>query len=172
MKKIFTCIILTAMLSGPLPVHAQKLQIDVRKETVKLDSLLYGLFFEDINYGADGGIYAELIQNRSFEYFPVYGKQNDEGYKLHPMYAWGVLKSSDSAGQVYVTRSQPLNENNRNHIEIICLDGKSPIGIYNSGYDGIPLNQEERYDFSLYYRFENLDRPNSGGGGDNSQSGR
>ena len=164
MKKIFTCIILTAMLSGPLPVHAQKLQIDVRKETVKLDSLLYGLFFEDINYGADGGIYAELIQNRSFEYFPVYGKQNDEGYKLHPMYAWGVLKSSDSAGQVYVTRSQPLNENNRNHIEIICLDGKSPIGIYNSGYDGIPLNQEERYDFSLYYRFENLDRPNSGGG--------
>ena len=49
------------------------ISIDYSKPTVELSPHLYGLFFEDINFAADGGLYAELVQNRSFEYYSVRG---------------------------------------------------------------------------------------------------
>jgi hypothetical protein len=59
-------------------VNAQvnEIIVDVKKPLAEIQSTMYGLFFEDINYAADGGLYAELIKNRSFE-FP----QNLMGWK-------------------------------------------------------------------------------------------
>ena len=62
---------LTALLalSLALGVQAQHtMTVDVAKPTAKIQPTMYGVFFEDINFGADGGLYAELVKNRSFEF--------------------------------------------------------------------------------------------------------
>ena len=59
-----------------------EIRIDCDKPTVALSPHLYGLFFEDINYAADGGLYAELVQNRSFEYHSL--ERTHRGSGFHP----------------------------------------------------------------------------------------
>ena len=54
-------------------VPSNEITVYVDQPTVILPETLYGLFYEDINYSGDGGLYAELVQNRSFEYYPVSG---------------------------------------------------------------------------------------------------
>ncbi|MBN2814286.1 MAG: hypothetical protein JXQ80_09430, partial [Bacteroidales bacterium] len=61
----------TLILSFSLMVCCIAVSAQTRPEGKKISPLLFGLFFEDINYAADGGLYAELIQNRSFEYNPT-----------------------------------------------------------------------------------------------------
>ncbi len=69
MKKIFLLIAVLCLSGG---IFAQRqtidLVVDVKKQGAPIQSTMYGLFFEDINFGADGGLYAELIKNRSFEF--------------------------------------------------------------------------------------------------------
>ena len=63
---------LTALLALSLALSMQAQQhvmtVDVSKPTAKIQPEMYGIFFEDINFGADGGLYAELVKNRSFEF--------------------------------------------------------------------------------------------------------
>ncbi len=59
-------ILLSALLASALTANAQvKINVDVANPGVKVSPNLYGIFFEDINHAADGGLYAELISNRS-----------------------------------------------------------------------------------------------------------
>jgi len=131
-------------------LKAQKLTVNVNEPTVELSPYLYGLFFEDINYGADGGLYAELVQNRSFEYFPVRGTINSKGHLLEPMYAWEKTTVGNPKGNVYVTRSIPLNTNNQNNLEIDILSNDGFLGAANVGYDGILLKKGEKYNLSFF----------------------
>ena len=66
-KTLFTALALAAGVA----LHAQSthnMVIQTNKVGAEIQPTMYGLFFEDINYGADGGLYAELIKNRSFEF--------------------------------------------------------------------------------------------------------
>ncbi len=67
---------------------------------------LFGVFFEDLNYAADGGLYAELIQNRSFEYSPV------EQSAWNPLSFWELQKRGGGDGSVGVSNMRPIHENN------------------------------------------------------------
>ncbi|MCI1858805.1 MAG: carbohydrate binding domain-containing protein [Sporolactobacillus sp.] len=83
------------------------LKIKANKMGASLNDL-YGIFFEDLNHAADGGLYAEMVQNRSFEFEAV----DHEGYT--PTYAW---QFSDSA--IFTVRTDvPLNENNQHYLSI------------------------------------------------------
>ena len=65
MKQLIT----TLLLSCALGAQAQHVMtVDVSRPTAKIQPTMYGIFFEDINFGADGGLYAELVKNRSFEF--------------------------------------------------------------------------------------------------------
>ena len=76
-------------------------------EAKPISDKLIGIFFEDINYGADGGLYAELVQNRDFEYSP---KDNaHQGFDSG--YAWSVWENGQSSA-VKVSTENPLHENN------------------------------------------------------------
>ena len=61
---------ITLALAATLGLHAQEhvMDVDVSKSLCKVNPAMYGIFFEDINFGADGGLYAELVKNRSFEF--------------------------------------------------------------------------------------------------------
>ena len=74
----FFVLFLALMLS--LTASAGTLMADANHTTVEMSDTLYGLFFEDINYGADGGLYAELLQNRSFEYEDILNPKVTDHY--------------------------------------------------------------------------------------------
>lgn len=105
---------------------------------------LVGIFFEDINYAADGGLYAELIQNRDFEYSVKDGSREgwDNGY------AWSV-RQLEGASTVTIASENPLHENNPHYA---VLQVKPGVTLQNDGFDGISLKKGERYDFSLFAR--------------------
>ena len=69
--------LLTALLL-PSAAMAATLTADAAVTTVEMSDTLYGLFFEDINHSADGGLYAELLQNRSFEYEDILNPKNTD----------------------------------------------------------------------------------------------
>lgn len=122
--------------------------VEVDRPTVALPPVLYGLFFEDINYAADGGLYAELVQNRSFEYYPVEGWE-DHGQRLHPLSAWHKVQQDGGRAQLSVNDESPLNQNNTNYLKM-KLTGQGVAGVRNIGFDGIVLRGGAKYDFSIY----------------------
>ena len=102
---------------------------------------LIGIFFEDINYGADGGLYAELIQNRDFEY-----SLNDR-QEWNSTYAW-TLKGEGT--RMAVETAEPLHANNPHYV---VLETKTPgASLINSGFDGIVVRKGKKYDFSVFAR--------------------
>ncbi|WP_297329854.1 alpha-L-arabinofuranosidase C-terminal domain-containing protein [uncultured Bacteroides sp.] len=104
---------------------------------------LIGVFFEDINYAADGGLYAELIQNRDFEYSSKDGSR--QGWDSS--YAW--LVKGDHATFTIAT-TNPIHENNP-HYAILNVN-QPGASLQNDGFDGIALKKGEKYDFSLFAR--------------------
>ena len=128
--------------AGLAPVS---LQLTVRPEEAKpISDKLIGIFFEDINYGADGGLYAELVQNRDFEYSPKDNTRQgfDSGY------AWSVWENGQSSA-VKVATENPLHENNPHYV---VLQAKPGMALRNPGFDGIMLKKGEKYDFSVFSR--------------------
>lgn len=113
-------------------------------ETKKISDKLMGIFFEDINYAADGGIYAELIQNRGFEYQPS-DREGDKNWNSYS--SW---KTVGNDVEFVIDTKDPIHENNP-HYAILSVN-KVGSGIANEGFDGIVLKANEKYDFSIFAR--------------------
>jgi alpha-L-arabinofuranosidase len=103
---------------------------------------LIGIFFEDINYSADGGLYAELIQNRDFEY------NNLDRPEWNATSFW-ELKGEGTT--LDIATDQPIHANNP-HYAILRTGHALGATLRNTGFDGIVLRQAERYDLSLFLR--------------------
>ncbi len=104
---------------------------------------LFGIFFEDLNYAADGGLYAELIQNRSFAYTST----------DHPDWnfftGWDLIQSNGCCSITLGAKS-PLHPNNPHYL-ILNVNG-GEVELRNGGFDGIVLKAGESYDLSLFAR--------------------
>lgn len=122
---------------------------------------LVGIFFEDLNYAADGGLYAELVQNRSFEYNAA--EQPNWG----PLTSWELVKRGGGAGEVLADVSCPVHPNNPHCALLLVGNPGEGVGLSNTGFDGIPVKEGEKYDFSVFARMIN-----TGGGRDNKPVGR
>lgn len=106
---------------------------------------LMGIFFEDINYAADGGLYAELVQNNGFEYTPGDKKGRDTAW--HAKHSW-ALKGQNTA--FTIDSIAPLHPNNPHYA---LLDTKATgAALVNTGFDGIPVKKGERYTLSFFAR--------------------
>jgi alpha-L-arabinofuranosidase len=127
---------------------AVDIAVDCAKPAAPISPHFYGLFFEDINWGADGGLYAELVQNRSFEYFPVHGP----GKQMTPLTAWEKVERGGAKCDLAVESAEPLNANNTKYLAITISNAGSAAGVSNSGFDGIRIDSGARYDVSLYAR--------------------
>jgi alpha-L-arabinofuranosidase len=138
-KHLFTL----AMLLGAIyPAHSQQKQVSNSKA---ISPDLIGVFFEDINYAADGGLYAELIQNRSFEYSPT----DHSGWDSFT--AWEYMTQGFGYGALSVETTSPVHPNNP-HYAVLKIEeaGQEGIGLKNSGFDGIPVKAGQKYDFSVF----------------------
>ena len=112
------------------PIKAT-LAVDMTRQKAISDKLI-GIFFEDISYAADGGLYAELIQNRDFEYTP-----KDHG-------GWTSTTAWHSARPIEIATENPLSMNNP-HYALLWTDT-----LWNEGWDGIVVEKGKKYDFSMY----------------------
>ncbi len=109
-----------------------------------ISTMLTGVFFEDLNYAADGGLYAELVQNRDFEYAP--GDKQFRDKKWTADYAWSI--KGDASFTIDSVSS--LNINNPHYA---VLDVKtSGAALVNSGYDAIAIKKGETYNFSAFLK--------------------
>jgi alpha-N-arabinofuranosidase len=133
--------------------HAQSSKSDGETKK-KISPDLFGLFFEDINYSADGGLYAEMVQNRSFEYAP--GSRRDWNFFSY----WEYVTPGFSYGSVNVETNVPVHPNNPHYvvlnIEHVGKEEKytepSGVGIKNTGFDGMVVREGNRYKFSMFAR--------------------
>ncbi|MFC5835654.1 alpha-L-arabinofuranosidase C-terminal domain-containing protein [Nonomuraea insulae] len=122
-----------------------KLAVDTGAKGTKVSPDLYGVFYEDINHAADGGLYAELVQNRSFEF----NATDERSYT--GLTAWSKTERGATA-TLAVTGEDPLNAGNRNHLRL-DVTGDGTAGVSNAGFNrGLPLKAGRRYDLSLWAR--------------------
>ncbi len=107
----------------------------------------YGIFFEDINHGADGGLYPELVQNRSFEF----NATDNEAYD--GLTAWSRADRGGAAGTLAVASDEPLNAKNLNYLRLTTTAAGDGIAIRNRGFNsGVYVEAGKRYDFSFFAR--------------------
>ena len=117
-------------LSIPSVINAT-LTVSPNQEKTISDKLI-GIFFEDISYAADGGLYAELIQNRDFEYT---GRDHR---------GWNATTAWHSNNPIEISSEHPLHPNNP-HYAILAMDT-----LWNEGWDGIVVEKGKKYDFSMF----------------------
>ncbi len=111
---------------------------------------MYGLFFEDINYSADGGLYAEMIENRSFEALKSNGKG---GTTYDGLYGWSVYNTAAESGTISIKSENGLNDNNTHYLNV-----KSGASVKNQAYDGIYMEAGKTYNVSAFIRSASADQ--------------
>lgn len=129
---LLTAIIISAY-ANPIPLVVRA---DQSKTTIQ--STMWGIFFEDINMAADGGIYAELVKNRSFEF-------------TKPLMGWRILKPDTTTGVLIVNQTS-INPNNPRYARITLAEGESSFGLANEGFRGMGIKKGMNYHFSVLAR--------------------
>ncbi len=135
MRKLSITTLLLALLTLSGSVAAQRqLTVQTKKMGAPIQPTMYGIFFEDINFGADGGLYAEMVINRSFE-FPQ------------------TLMGWNSFGNVTVSDVRPAFDRNPHYV-VLGDSGhiEKRTGLENRGFFGMGIKKGLRYDFSVYAR--------------------
>lgn len=122
-----------------------KLTVNTQKEKAELGSM-FGIFFEDLNHAADGGLYAELVRNRSFEFAPV------DNPAYHSLTAWETFGDEDFT-EVYVTEGNAVSSKNPHYLVIKVKEGQREAGAVNCGFNsGIPYQAGGTYFFTCFVR--------------------
>ena len=137
MKKVLTLILVlsvTRIWSQSNPVFTVK--ANEIKGTIQ--STMWGIFFEDINLAADGGVYAELVKNRSFEF-------------AAPMMGWREQRKEGGSGSVLVINRGSSNKNNPRFIRA-TTNSNEGYGLSNEGFRGMGIKANNQYDFSVLAR--------------------
>jgi alpha-N-arabinofuranosidase len=118
--------------------------VDATRSAGKVSPKLYGLMTEEINHAYDGGLYAELIQNRAF--------LDDAKSPVH----WSVVKDDASAAAIALDPANPLNGKLPTSLRLTVTQTTKdhPAGVANSGYWGIPVHPKTQYRASLWARAE------------------
>jgi len=124
-------IICSAQSSNVITVYADK-------PGSSIQPTMWGIFFEDINFAADGGIYAELVKNRSFEFFK-------------PLMGWKILKPDTTSGILIVNQSKTRPSNPR-YARVTVAPGEPSFGLSNAGFRGIGIKKGMNYTFSVLAR--------------------
>jgi len=126
------------MIPAPLIAQTGKpVIVEVDKPKAAIQLTMWGIFFEDINFGADGGIYAELVKNRSFEF-------------TNPRTGWKVNVVSTDSSHLVIQNRGMLNTANPRFARITLKDGMNNFYISNSGFRGMGIKQNIRYNFSIF----------------------
>ncbi len=136
---VVACVLLTARASTG---QTATLTVDVDKPGVRVSPTLWGIFFEDINLSADGGVYSELVRNRNFE---------DADKPDH----WTLVASGTAKAELSVDTAVPVSPRNPRALKVVVAEtGTGRVGVANGGFYGMAVKKGERYRLSFYARAE------------------
>ncbi len=137
MKKLLVSLLCGFSLTASAQVD---INIDINNKGPKISPTHYGIFFEDINHAADGGLYAELIQNRSME--------DSDTQPVH----WNAVHNSQSKSVIELTAEDPLNGAHQKSLRVIitAADEQNLAGVQNDGYWGINVVKGREYKLSFW----------------------
>jgi alpha-N-arabinofuranosidase len=105
----------------------------------KINPAMWGVFFEDINFGADGGLYAELVKNRGFE-FP------------DPWMGWSKVIPTNAVGSVEILDYDPFDAANPHYLRVRAGFFSAGVGVANEGFRGMGVREHATYRFSVQAR--------------------
>ncbi len=121
-----------------------KLAININPtQSKQISDLLIGIFFEDINYAADGGLYGELIQNRDFEYDPSDREYRDKNW--NSKHSWSLI---GEGATFEIDSTSPIHINNPHYGVLTTVATNATL--VNSGYDSISFKNCEKYHLTLF----------------------
>lgn len=143
------------MVHSPIPTGTRdrsapstRITVDNAAAGTRISRDLWGIFFEDINYSADGGLYGELVQNRSFDYTD----RDQPGW--HALTGWLTPTPTTGAqpAPVRIETTRPLHPNTTHHAVLDASTRSEGVALINEGFDGIPLAHGGSYRFSVFAR--------------------
>ena len=126
--------------SYSVAISQRKLTVYADKPVTSIAPTMWGVFFEDINFGADGGLYAELVKNRSFE-FPT------------ALMGWKETRVNYQKGRILIINKSD-NSTNARFARITINNPEGNYSLSNDGFRGIGLHKQKQYDFSVMARTE------------------
>lgn len=118
--------------------QARTITVETGKPGAVIQPTMWGVFFEDINLAADGGLYAEMVKNRSFEF-------------SMPMMGWEVINPSRAA-QVQVLNQGDTKPANPRFVRVTKGENSNEVGLSNTGFRGMGVKKEMTYHFSMFAR--------------------
>ena len=130
---------LSAVLITSLNLSAQhQLVVDATSAVAKIQPTMYGIFFEDINFAADGGLYAEMVKNRSFEF-------------TLPMMGWEEPGSDRHSLNVTSGRTTVINMGDKPNPHFVQVEVKNPEGykLINTGFRGMGIKANAVYNLTV-----------------------
>ncbi len=134
MKKVITAFAALLLAATSVTAQTHTFDINTKKLGAPIQKTMYGIFFEDINYAADGGLYGELLKNRSFEFTP------------DPLMGW------DAFGRVEIKNDGPFDKN-PHYARLLSAGHRDKwTGLQNEGFFGIGVEKDAEYRFSVYAR--------------------
>lgn len=138
MKRSFLLLASFALFLSSAIAQTRNLVVDASKTGAAIQPTMYGIFFEDINFGADGGMYAEMVENSNFE-FP------------QRLMGWNTF------GKVSVNDINPAFYRNPHYVTISPSGhSQKASGLENHGFFGMGFKKGMKYDFTVYARLNNL----------------
>jgi alpha-L-arabinofuranosidase len=142
---------LVGSFSGPRVWAAETAEITIKVDQsgVKISPKLYGLMTEEINHSYDGGLYAELIQNRAFNDGPRLGEKPEPANPPH----WTLVKSGHADGSMTLDSTDPVNTTALpTSLRLDIKASGARVGVANDGYWGIPVKPNTEYRARFYAR--------------------
>jgi alpha-L-arabinofuranosidase len=132
-------IIATVLLSAAVArdQSAATVTIQASQPGAVISTNLFGIFFEEINYGGEGGVYAEMVRNRAF-------------YSPTSALFWMLVTQDTATGTMVVDPGQPLNTNTANSLKLTMQSGAGSVGAGNGGFWGMSLQTGATYDLNFY----------------------
>ena len=174
MKKIFLPFAAVALLLSSCKdaTPKEELVINLQEKGAEVASSMYGIFFEEINHAGDGGLYAELVKNRSFEELEMPEGYYAEGDVLHPKkvcnhisgevregsFRWttepvpGWTLSTKDAAEMKLTKEQPKFSTAPNNLKVTIKNASTPVRLINEGYWGMNLVKDNSYQLRTIIR--------------------
>jgi alpha-N-arabinofuranosidase len=130
------CFVVCLLLVNTAPAQPRSITVyaDQKKATVSRN--MWGVFFEDINLAADGGVYAEMVKNRSFEF-------------TNPLMGWREIRKDAADGSVWILNRGAGSVSNPRYAHVKHTSD-AQYGIRNEGFRGMGVLKDSTYDFSVW----------------------
>lgn len=169
MKQNLLCFAAAALLMSSCGgiVPEEELVINLQEKGAEVAPSMYGIFFEEINHAGDGGLYAELVKNRSFEELEMPEGYYAEGDILHPkevcnhltgevrhgsfrwttepVPGWTLQTGENSSAEMKLTKENPKFQSAPNNLKVTIKDASTPVRLVNGGYWGMNLVKDDSY---------------------------